>query len=199
MGRSAVLPSQRPMSLPLQIESIQEMRSWVRNTQLKGESVGLIPTMGALHDGHLSLVRAAAKDCDHVVATVFVNPTQFRPQRRLRQLPAQLRKRCRETRIRRCRGDVHTDRRCDVPGRKRNDRRCRNDHQDARRGASPETFSRCGNGRTQAAEHRPPPIALTSAKKITNRRWYFAAWCRISTCQSRWSSARLSASQTAWP
>jgi pantoate--beta-alanine ligase len=67
------------MSLPLQIESITEMRAWVRAAQLKGESVGLIPTMGALHDGHLSLVRAAAQGCDHVVATVFVNPTQFAP------------------------------------------------------------------------------------------------------------------------
>jgi pantoate--beta-alanine ligase len=67
-----------------------ELRAAVRAAQRDGKTVGLVPTMGALHDGHLSLVDAANRDCDVVVATVFVNPTQFNAPDDLARYPRNL-------------------------------------------------------------------------------------------------------------
>ena len=78
------------MTTPLQLAEIDPARRWVRDHQIAGRRVGLVPTMGALHAGHLSLAAAARRDCDAVVATIFVNPTQFSPSEDFERYPRDL-------------------------------------------------------------------------------------------------------------
>jgi len=64
-----------------------EARATLASYRKAGESIGLVPTMGFLHDGHMALVRAAISECDRVVVSVFVNPTQFGPKEDLSSYP----------------------------------------------------------------------------------------------------------------
>jgi pantoate--beta-alanine ligase len=69
------------------VRSKAELRSALEGPRREGKRIGLVPTMGYFHDGHLSLMRAARRGCDVVVVSLFVNPTQFGPGEDLEAYP----------------------------------------------------------------------------------------------------------------
>ncbi|MEH6448980.1 MAG: pantoate--beta-alanine ligase [Oleispira sp.] len=77
------------MSL-LTVTTVAELREYVHQAKFKGLSVGFVPTMGNLHAGHMSLVKHANKQCDVVIASIFVNPLQFNDQSDLTNYPRTL-------------------------------------------------------------------------------------------------------------
>lgn len=73
------------------IETISEMHNFIKEAKMQGKTIALVPTMGSLHEGHLTLMRQARQACDIVVVSIFVNPTQFGPNEDYAKYPRDLR------------------------------------------------------------------------------------------------------------
>src|SRR6187200_3170998 len=87
MNSTLLIDNARPTVAAPVLNTKAELRAALAEERRAGQTIGLVPTLGFLHEGHLSLIRAARAECDLVVMSLFVNPTQFGPGEDLARYP----------------------------------------------------------------------------------------------------------------
>src|SRR5713226_3697011 len=74
------------------VKTIKQLRQTLESARRKGQKIGFVPTMGYFHEGHLSLMRCAKKECDICVVSIYVNPKQFGPKEDLSRYPRDIKR-----------------------------------------------------------------------------------------------------------